>query len=208
VDYEFTQDWFSVHKILWEKTIEVLKPRKVLEIGSFEGRATTFIAEQAGEHNPVEIYCIDTWQGGVEHAGIDFDAVQARFDRNCELATQKAKNPVKIFKVVDISAIGMAKLMSSGITEFDLVYIDGSHIASDVFLDAAMGFYLTRVGGVIVFDDFTQSEKDNPYAYPKIAIQAFEDVHNNKLEFLTFRNDENPIPKDKFYQRYYWKIAP
>jgi predicted O-methyltransferase YrrM len=208
MDYKFTQDWFSVHRTLWEKMIDVLKPKKVLEIGSFEGRSTTFIAEKAGKYNPVEIYCIDTWQGGVEHAGIDFDTVQATFDHNCELATQRADHPVKIFKVVDTSPIGMAKLMLSGITEFDLVYIDGSHIASDVFLDAAMGFYLTRVGGVIAFDDFTQTEVDNPYEYPKIAIQAFEDVHNNKLEFLTFRSDGNPIPKDKFYQRYYWKIAP
>jgi predicted O-methyltransferase YrrM len=204
--YKFSTDWFSNHTILWEKLIELIQPKKVLEIGSFEGRATTFIIEHAGKYNPVDIYCVDTWKGGREHTGIDFDRVQRWFDYNCEKATQNAKNPVRVIKIMDTSAVGISKLIVSGITDFDLVYVDGSHVASDVFLDAAFAFHMTRVGGAIIFDDFKQDDAD-PYGYPKIAIQAFEGVHFNKIKHFSFYNDGDPIPEDKLYQRYYWKTS-
>ena len=36
--YQFTQDWFTRHKVLWDTLMDMAQPRKVLEIGSFEGR--------------------------------------------------------------------------------------------------------------------------------------------------------------------------
>lgn len=205
-EYQFTTDWFSHHSQLWEMLLAALKPQKILEIGAFEGRATTYMIHQIGDHVPMEIYCVDTWEGGQEHRGIDFSLVEQRFGANCELATRNVKHPVKIHKVKDVSAVGLSKLIAMGIKDFDLVYVDGSHVASDVFLDAGMAFYLTRVGGCIIFDDFRQDD-ENPYDYPKIAIKAFVNVYNNKLKHLSFRDKDGEIPLEKLYQRYYWKTA-
>ena len=37
---------------------------------------------------------------------------------------------------------------------FDFVYIDGSHEADDTFLDAELAWRLTRLGGLIILDDY------------------------------------------------------
>jgi predicted O-methyltransferase YrrM len=52
------------------------------------------------------------------------------------------------------SAIALAALAAEG-ARFDLVYVDGSHVFEDVFIDAFFGFRLLNTGGVIVFDDCT-----------------------------------------------------
>ena len=48
-NYEFTQDWFQYGIHLWPHLIQHLPkhqdPRRILEIGSFEGRSTVWIIE-------------------------------------------------------------------------------------------------------------------------------------------------------------------
>lgn len=208
MEYQFTTDWFTRHHGLWQVVLNTIRPSKILEIGCFEGRATTYMIEQCGDHHPLEIYAIDSFHGGVEHTGMDFNQVQSKFDSNCELATQKVLHPVKVIKLVGLSLEGLGRLAAEGIRNFDLTYVDASHIASDVFLDAAMAFQLTRVGGAIIFDDYGAPDEDNPYKFPKIAIEAFEKVHANKVRVMEFfTSNRTPIPADQLYQRYYWKIS-
>lgn len=217
MEYEFTTDWFSPHLILWNTLLTNLKPMKILEIGAFEGRATTFMIETIGKHVPVDIYCVDTWKGGVEHEGMDFEKVQKRFDINCELATQKVPHVARVLKLIGTSFQCLSKLAVDNHRDFDLVYVDGSHVASDVFFDAAMAFQLARVGGAIIFDDYgvqqaedaEKAESKEMYEFPKIAIDAFTMAHANKLKPMDFKfSDGKRIDEDMLYQRYFWKIAP
>ena len=207
-EYKFTEDWFSRHKILWEKLLDKLQPKKILEIGAFEGRATTFMIEQCGKRNPLEIYCVDTWQGGVLSNLIhqDFVEVQKRFDKNTKFAIDNVPNEVKLHKIGATSLVGLGQLAAEGHHDFDLVYVDGSHIACDVFFDAAMAFQLCRNGGIIIFDDYREDSRE-PYIYPKIAIDAFVAAHADKIQHLRFSNEEREIPMDQLYQRYYWKMV-
>ena len=41
--FEFTEDWFSNHIPAWSKIFKDLRPRRILEIGSYEGRATSYL---------------------------------------------------------------------------------------------------------------------------------------------------------------------
>ena len=53
------------------------------------------------------------------------------------------------------SAEMLARLRARpGGERFDVAYVDGSHAARDVMIDAAMGWELLRRGGVIVFHDY------------------------------------------------------
>jgi hypothetical protein len=45
-----------------------------------------------------------------------------------------------------------------------------------------------------------------PWIYPKIAIDAWANVHENKIQLVDFFEDEEKLPLEKMYQRYYWKI--
>ena len=188
-EYVFTEDWFSCHITWWNAILGALKPRNILEIGSFEGRATChlieFSKEYATEELPVHIHCIDTWEGGVEHSGLNFGEIEKRFDDNCCIATSKNK-----FATVTIcKGTSYDELLRMGIkykSHFDLIYVDGSHDASDVFFDAAMTFRLLRVDGVLIFDDVHDEGPETAYKFPKVAINGFYQSHRHKIKPLTF----------------------
>ena len=68
-NYEFTNNWFETSaKAIWSQIFNQTKPKKILEIGSYEGASTCFLIETLSlYHDSFEIYAIDTWDGGVEH---------------------------------------------------------------------------------------------------------------------------------------------
>lgn len=206
--YEFTSDWFTRHKKLWDSLFEQVQPKRILEIGAFEGKATTYMIEKCGQWHPTEIFCVDMWSDNLQHSDIQKEAMEdvyPRFKKNTQLAQKNTQYDVTVLEFVADSVLGMSQIASQNIRDFDLIYIDGSHIASTVFFDAAMAFQLCRVGGAIIFDDYRE-DKYLPYIYPKIAIDAWYKVHENKVKHVEFFNDGEPIPIEKMYQRYYWKI--
>lgn len=209
--YEFTSDWFTRHKKLWDTLLEEIKPKRVLEIGSFEGKATTYLIEKCGQWHPAEIYCVDMWDDRIlQHSDVQtqsMEAVKPRFDRNIRLAQDVAKHPVIVNTFATDSLTGLSQIAAQGIRDFDLVYVDGSHIASMVFFDAAMAFQLCRVGGLIIFDDYRE-DRYMPWIYPKIAIDAFFKVHENKVKHCDFYDGDDLISLEKLYQRYFWKLQP
>lgn len=212
-EYEFTTDWFTKNLVVWDKIFAEFHPSKILEIGAFEGRATCWLIDTLAKHNPIDIFCVDSWEGGVEHQGIDFKAVEQRFAKNVKKAVDAAPNRASVGQIRASSLTGLSQLAASGIRNFDLTYVDGSHMASDVFLDAAMAFQLTRVGGLIIFDDYSAPhEEPQKFDFPRIAIDAFVMVHENKVKEVNLvleDKDGNPIPKDRYawYQKYLVKIA-
>ena len=192
--YEFTQDWFSGNTRTWQQLFTIIKPRRFLEIGSFEGRSTCWIIEAGTKtaEDSIEVTCIDTWQGGAEHqpgAAIDtsMPAVERRFDANIALAKASAAHGAEVTKIKDWSNLALADLISARTDQrFDLVYIDGSHQSPDVMTDAVMAFQLLRVGGLMIFDDYLWS-MDQPghqdiMKMPKPAIDAFLNVFQRKMQ--------------------------
>src|SRR5690349_15767649 len=63
----FTNTWFANIKDNWEILLSKLEPTKILEIGSFEGACVCFLIERLAKNSDIEIHCIDTWEGGMEH---------------------------------------------------------------------------------------------------------------------------------------------
>lgn len=193
-DHEFTQDWFSPHIPAWDDILESLKPTKILEIGSFEGRSACYLIGKCPSlvTTPVSITCIDTWEGGIEHqAGGFVEAVmtdvERRFDYNTRLALGRTAGPASLRKEKQLSRDALASLIASGQMEsFDLIYIDGSHEATDVLTDAILAFPLLRIGGTLIFDDYIWSdqipERREPSRMPKPAIDAFVNIFHRKLE--------------------------
>jgi len=203
---EFTNDWFDqTAKATWSKLIPQLKPSKILEIGSFEGRGTCWLIENMNRAVGSEIHCIDTWEGGVEHKSgnarvADMQAVEDRFIRNTQKQIEKF-SPGPALKVhKGESARELPKLIvDGGENFFDLIYIDGSHQSADVLLDGVLSFKLLRIGGVLIFDDYLWEAGPNAdiLMTPKLGIDCFVNTHRNKIRVLIA-----PL-----YQIYVQKIA-
>lgn len=169
-----------------------LDARLVLEAGSYEGASACYLIDVLGRKAPLEMHCIDHWDGGMEHrtAAIDMTQVEQRFHRNTTIALRNSPFPVDlhIHKGSSESCLG-ALLSRQPRPKFDFIYIDGSHQAADVLLDASMAFRLLRTGGIMVLDDYLWHEtlegNRDPLAVPKMAIDAFINCHFNRLRIVS-----------------------
>lgn len=178
--YEFTQDWFSRNLLIWREYLPEFVGRadlNVLEIGSWEGRSACWLLEQVLTHPTAEITCIDTFQGSLENQSLnpeDLHALEARFDAN--MAKTGVANQVK--KLVGNSA---EILRSLPLNRYDLIYVDGSHIACDVLTDTILSWGLLKLKGIMIFDDYDFGFKE--YG-TRQGIDAFLNNFAKKIEIV------------------------
>ena len=203
--YAFTNNWFDKHVEIWKEMLAYYKPSKVLEIGSYEGRSATFVIDQIAHARDLVLHCVDTWEGGIEHGNQGFfdlnnttakgmHEVERRFKENISKSIAAASHKVDLSIHKGLSSIELSKLISSGLSGyFDMVYVDGSHQAEDVLLDAVLAFQLTAKGGLIIFDDYTWQEPSpggaDPLRCPKIAIDSFTNIYSKSIRL----NDRVPL---------------
>lgn len=180
-DYDFTADWFDGYRPLWRKIFTEHLPacRRVLEIGCFEGRSTVWLVENAFDaQREGDLFCIDDWP--------DAD-IERRFDHNLAVARTRAPL-VRVHKMKSASAAALPRLWADGYRDaFDFIYVDGSHVAPDVLTDLVFAFGLSRIGGVIVCDDYLWRDPetaDNILRAPKLAIDAFVNCFFERIRLI------------------------
>jgi predicted O-methyltransferase YrrM len=167
---EFTTDWFSPNPPIWEKIVlprlPIHRPRRVLELGCHEGRATAWLLENAVLDG--EMVCIDQWHNA---------DVEKRFDANVGDRVTKIKSKTQ-------SAL-LTMVMEK--QQFDCIYIDADHRAAAILEDALLAWQLTPPGGIIIFDDY---EWSIPTRYsintiaPHVGVDAFLSVYGLELRVL------------------------
>jgi predicted O-methyltransferase YrrM len=194
--YDFTNNWFeSLAKVVWELFIPQINPTRILEIGSYEGASTCYLIKKLADSKDIELHCVDTWQGGVEHqegggGETDMSAVEKRFHHNTKTAISEVKHAVQLVIHKEHSDIALSKLIAEGKQNyFDFIYVDGSHQAPDVLCDAILSFRLLKIDGVIAFDDYLWQEKlpygTDPIRCPKFAIDAFTNIYCRKIKVIS-----------------------
>lgn len=181
--YQFSADWFThnANNFLAVKNLPFAINR-ILEIGSFEGRSTVWLAKNMLNGDGM-IACIDTWAGGEEHKtiGMDMSVVEARFDHN--IAVLKEEHPnTTVYKRKGRSANQLANLAEW--TKFDFIYVDGGHEARDCLSDAVMAWELLEKGGVMILDDYGWQDRPVGPLHPKPAIDAFINFYYKELKVL------------------------
>jgi cephalosporin hydroxylase len=118
------------------------RPRRTLEVGlGFGGSALAIAAshQQLGHAPSAQHTILDPFQS------TDWD--NAALD-----AIDRAGLSGYVDFRPQFSSIALAALAGEG-TAFDLIYVDGSHVFEDVFIDAYFGFRMLTVDGIILFDD-------------------------------------------------------
>lgn len=181
---QFTTDWFSRSIPVWKNVLTQLaansRPLRVLEVGVFEGRSTCWLLQNFCTTPESTIVAVDSFQGGIEHRGMELSGLRARFESNVKAVGSLAKVEIR----EGSSKKQLASLIAEKAQLFDFVSIDGSHQAADVLADGVLGFELLRKGGVMVFDDYLWSPMrpgtENPLLLPKIAIDAFTTAYSQK----------------------------
>ncbi len=190
-DFEFTKSWFNRVKASWDLIIPTHNAKKILEVGCFEGAATTYLINQLDEKGGGEICCVDTWEGSDEHRLSKDEAIQVerRFHRNTQKCLSNASNVISLTSRKGKSVDVLPQLIAGGYKEsFDLIYIDGSHNAADVLTDAVMSFHLATSGALIIFDDYlwlgNELSENSSLSRPKIGIDAFINCFSDRLSII------------------------
>jgi predicted O-methyltransferase YrrM len=140
---------FTRHIPVWEPYLQGLEgcEARILEIGSFEGMSACYFLWRLPD---ARVTCIDSFAGtsGIGAVGEDLTDLECIFDRNVSLVDGS-----RVRKVVGDSGRVLFDLAVDD-ERFDLVYVDGSHLALDVLVDAALSWHVLSQGGIMIFDDY------------------------------------------------------
>lgn len=142
------------------------KPNVTLEVGALFGGTTPFI---------MDLYCK---LPGSHHYIVDINT-------NDYLETNIKPYDNITFNLGE-SADVLRNLSHQGKTKefLDMAYIDGNHLAKFVLEDAVNCFHLVKMGGYMVFDDYTWGEDQEYHQRPKTAVDAFIAVYKGHVEVV------------------------
>lgn len=181
--YSVSADCFTIVMPIWEEQLKRfahVPNLNVLEIGCFEGMASCWLLDNLLTHETARITCIDNFEGVVEKKKQDQTAresVEERFDGNIE----KSGAAQKVKKLVGDS---QELLRSLPLNAYHIIYIDGSHLASDVLQDAVLSWGLLKQNGVMIFDDYNFKFADHPQWNTRRGIDAFLTVFEDKIQII------------------------
>ena len=68
--------------------------------------------------------------------------------------------------------------------QFDIIFIDASHEANDVILDAVLSWRLLKVEGILIFDDYKWKKIVQKNYRPALAIDSFIEIYKPEIEVL------------------------
>ena len=170
--YRFSVDWFSSRIQNWKRILAEFQGKPdvhYLEIGVFEGRSFIWMLENILTHPSARATGIDIFP----------DDLEARFHSNLELTG--AADKVSVLK-------GRSQIVLRGLPldSFDLIYVDGSHIAKDTLTDAVLSWQLLKPGGILIFDDYLWRPNESSDTTPHIAIDAFMTAFRDEFEVVLY----------------------
>ncbi|ERT04899.1 tetratricopeptide repeat family protein [Lyngbya aestuarii BL J] len=166
-NYQFTQDWFSNNIRIWKKHLTLFHntPKlNILEIGSYQGMSTCWFIDHLLTHPTAKITCIDPY-------------FKSEFDQNIN----QTGFSDKVIKMIGYSQDILSSLQPNF---YDIVYIDGCHQAVPALQDTLQSWRLTKIGGIIIFDDYEVKEQDNPEQQAKLGIDYFLNWVYDSIEII------------------------
>lgn len=157
--------WQSLHP-WFEEIITQLKPRHILEIGTWKGASAIHMAKLARKIDPgAQVLCVDTWLGSHRvlwtnpdyrrQLNLKHGYPQQYFQFLANVVLSGLADAIFPLPMTSYSATDI--IGTSGL-KFDLVYIDAHHDEEEVLGDIRRCFPLLRPAGVMFGDDYLSSE--------------------------------------------------
>ena len=199
----FTNSWFEQSaKNVWDVIIPQLKVKTILEIGSYEGKSLCYLIDHFGDDSDLEIHSVDTWDGGKDHVSPKINAmnpmseVEARFHQNTSEAIASASCKIDLRVHKGSSDMMLADLLCGGPSAggvshfeyFDFIYVDGSHETTDTLCDLVLSMRMLKKGGMMIVDDYLWYIDAQDNFRPKLAIDAFVNLHFHQMNIINAPN--------------------
>lgn len=146
-----THGWFSTENQNWlGNFIKKTHPKVIVEVGVWLGNSAIFMASLLDAD--AQLYAVDHWKGQYywQNPG---DEILSRMPTLYEqfLSNVIHKNLTHIIKPIKMASLDAAKKLD---ISADLIYIDASHTAKDVYDDIMAWYKKLNHNGVICGDDW------------------------------------------------------
>lgn len=179
-DYRFTQDWFTHNISVWGTVMKEFqgKPNvNYMEIGTWEGRSLLWVLDNILTHPTSRLTAIDPL---IDDPGWpDSKDIKGTLFSNIRLSGQEDRVNV----IVGFSQTELRKLP---LESYDIIYVDGSHTASDTLEDLVLSFRLLKPGGLLIMDDYQLYPLTQTFNRPKFAMDAFHVCFREQVEVVHY----------------------
>ena len=171
-DIAYTRNWTIHLATNGERHLLHLadRPVRYLEIGVYEGRSATWMLENVLTHPRSHLTGIDIFE---------IKRLKHRWLSNV-VRSKQAK------KITTITGYSQAVMRTLPLNSYDIIYIDGGHMAHDVLADATLAWDLLKTGGMLIFDDFELGKEWNlpTEMRPHGSIESFITAYRMYLEVV------------------------
>jgi predicted O-methyltransferase YrrM len=192
------QGWGSDDPVLTE-AVELLRPARVCEVGSWKGRSAIRMAQAAKTlHLNTEIVCVDTWLGSPEHwLREDQESYASLRILNgmphlyyTFLANVVRAGVSDVITPFPMTSENAAEIFAKLGVRFDLIYIDAAHEYGPAKRDIAAYYELLADDGLLIGDDYI--------SWPGVTRAVDEFVAERNLRVIGMQG-KVIIPKGEKY---------
>jgi SAM-dependent methyltransferase len=164
------QGWSSTSPV-FEEVIAELKPKLIVEVGSWKGCSAIFMAQTCLKYyDNFEIVCIDTFLGSVEHWTGDQSLLFKGIKNGRPAIYEQFLSNVIYYELekyitpLPVDSVNGHEILKHHQVQADLIYIDAGHDYISVRVDLNNYTQDLRQGGYLLGDDwFHEPIKDAVY---------------------------------------------
>lgn len=175
-----TTDYFSLNAYYWDLIINKnFKEFSYLEIGSWEGNSALYILKN---FTTKKVVCVDIWD-------LYDDKYKEEHLKRFENFNYNLKEFEKKFTFFKNTS---DKFFEINKERFDLIYIDGSHDAQQVYKDICNSWAYLNHNGIIVCDDYFYGNisSDKNENVPALSINRFLRENKDMIQIICVNNTQ------------------
>jgi len=198
--YQNIQGWFSYERIYQEAVEFFPSGSRFVEIGSFKGRSSAFLAvEIINSGKNITLDLIDTWKGSIEHQeGEDCEVLEVKNGTLYDTFLNNMKPVEGNFNAIKMTSLEAAVLYPD--RSIDFLMIDGAHEFESVVADIRAYLPKMKHGGVMTGDDAWMNSEPRAAAEQELAKYGVEFPGNHFVAVINHTHVEEPrIPMEHFY---------
>tara|TARA_B100000900_G_scaffold349620_1_gene315832 strand:+ start:2738 stop:3385 length:648 start_codon:yes stop_codon:yes gene_type:complete len=177
------------------------KPKKILEVGVYNGRRALQMIEAAKIFNKdIEYYGFDLFEDLTKNQLTREESKQPNSMK--EIITHLSKHAkINLFKGYTKNTL--KKFLSSNKSKIDFCFIDGGHTIQTIENDYKYCSQISKKNSLIVFDDYYTLNVPNTNKFGSNKIYNYLNKINKRLKLLPFEDTYYQIDKQKKIKMFY-----
>ena len=149
----FGEGWFSYPNLYSRIVKRFPSGSRFVEVGCWKGKSAAYMCvEIANSNKDIEFFCVDTWEGSVEHQEMK------ELPKLYDIFIDNMRPVEEYYFPLKMTSLEAAKKFKDN--SLDFVFIDASHEYEDVRNDIFAWYPKVKPGGIIAGHDYYHEEYD------------------------------------------------